>query len=302
MRDFAEEKEVGSMSLRDVIRPGASRGLEFVTLEDLIKRTGVGPKDALRFTLSEMLCNALDKEDAGLIKIELQVEGEFYRLTISDNGRRKLKNEEEVKLIFDFENKASSKRGILAVSRGYLGNALKCILGFVYSLAERRGLKPPPVIVRSGKREYTVTVKVDRIREKAEPEVRFREVEDDGFTAFTVKLPRDLGEDIESLEEVIRAASIVNPWRRITYNILGKKGTVGSVDNTRRIKKETFIQLYASDSFRTLFKDYRKAAPNAKFGEFISIFKDSPVETSSSKSSRSSTNFSIVSFRPSFWV
>ena len=260
------------MSLRDVIRPGASRGLEFVTLEDLIKRTGVGPKDALRFTLSEMLCNALDKEDAGLIKIELRVEGEFYRLTISDNGRRKLKNEEEVKLIFDFENKASSKRGILAVSRGYLGNALKCILGFVYSLAERRGLKPPPVIVRSGKREYTVTVKVDRIGEKAEPEVRSREVEDDGFTAFIVKLPKGIGEDIEALKEVVHATSMVNPSRRIIYNILGDKGTLGTAESFKPLKRVTSILWYTYKQFEALFKDYRKAKPEAKLSDFISMF------------------------------
>jgi len=135
---------------RDIMRSGTSRQLDLAILEEPLKKTSIDLRGALRFALSKMLYNALD-EDASLIEIELQSEGEFYRLTISDNGKRKLKNEEEVKLIFDFKNKTSWKRGILAVSRGYLRNSLKCILRFVYSLADLKGLEAPSAIVRSAR-------------------------------------------------------------------------------------------------------------------------------------------------------
>jgi len=259
--------------LREVIRPGLTRGLDFVIIDELRKRTGISPNQALKFALAELLCNALDKMDASEISVDLQVEDQFFVLSVSDNGSRKLTEKKEVSLIFDFQNKGSSKRGILMVSRGYLGNALKCILGYTYALAERKGLHPPPLIVRSGGREYIVTVKVDGIMEVAEPHVEEREREDDGLTTFIVKLPRGLGEDIEALKEVIHAASMVNPRRKIKYNILGDKGTLGSSEDFRPLEKQTAIQWYTYKQFEDLFRDFVKAKPEAKLREFISIFR-----------------------------
>jgi hypothetical protein len=43
--------------LRGVIRPGMRRGLDFVILEELRKRTGITPQEVLKFALAEMLCN-----------------------------------------------------------------------------------------------------------------------------------------------------------------------------------------------------------------------------------------------------
>jgi hypothetical protein len=48
------------LDLRDVVRPGPSRGLDFVKLDELSRRTGIEAKDALSFALSELLCNAPD--------------------------------------------------------------------------------------------------------------------------------------------------------------------------------------------------------------------------------------------------
>lgn len=44
------------VELRDLIRPGTTRGLDFVILEELRKRTGITPQEALKFALGEMLC------------------------------------------------------------------------------------------------------------------------------------------------------------------------------------------------------------------------------------------------------
>ena len=46
--------------LADVIRPGAGRGLDFVNLDELRKRTGITIGEVLKFAMSEMLCNSLD--------------------------------------------------------------------------------------------------------------------------------------------------------------------------------------------------------------------------------------------------
>lgn len=47
---------------------------------------------------------------------------------MKDNGSKRI-TLEELRLILDFTNKASSKRGFLRVSRSYLGNAMKCMFG-----------------------------------------------------------------------------------------------------------------------------------------------------------------------------
>ncbi|RLI43212.1 hypothetical protein DRO69_09515 [Candidatus Bathyarchaeota archaeon] len=258
--------------LRDIIRPGTTRGLDFVILEELRKRTGIVPREVLKFALSEMLCNALDKEDATEIKIDLQTDGEFYRLAVSDNGSKKL-TAQEVRMIFDFEKKASSKRGFLMVSRGYLGNALKCILGYSYALAESKGLKPPAILVKTANREYTVTLTVDRIREATKLRVVTKRRRDDCLTTFVVRFPKDLEQDLSVLKDVIFATSMVNPTRRITYNLLGEKGTLGSADSGKPLRRETSVLWYTQKQFLSLVKDFVKARPDTKLKEFISLFR-----------------------------
>ena len=63
------------LELKDVIRPGARRGLDFVTLDELRKRTGVSPDSVPKFALGETLSNALDK-DSTLIFVDAQSEGD----------------------------------------------------------------------------------------------------------------------------------------------------------------------------------------------------------------------------------
>jgi hypothetical protein len=48
--------------LADVIRPGTGRGLDFVNLDELRKRTGIIIEEVLKFAMSEMLCNSLDTD------------------------------------------------------------------------------------------------------------------------------------------------------------------------------------------------------------------------------------------------
>jgi len=199
--------------LADVIRSGTTRGLDFVNLEELRKRTGISPDSVLKFAVAEMLCNALDK-DSTEISVSVTVEGEFYVVTVADNGRKKL-TLDDLRLILNFENKASNKRGILRVSRGYLGNALKCIFGYSYALAEAKGLPPLPVIVESGPCKFEIRLKPDLLKEVIETEIETIERADDGVTVFTVRFPKQENLNIKSLEDVIYATCIVNPTRQI---------------------------------------------------------------------------------------
>ncbi|MGB9623095.1 MAG: hypothetical protein ACPL07_04540, partial [Candidatus Bathyarchaeia archaeon] len=179
----------------------------------------------------------------------------------------------EVRLIFDFERKASSKRGFLMVSRGYLGNALKCILGYSYALAESMGLDPPGIVMKTADREYTVTLRVDRVRETTKLEVAAKRRQDDGFTTFIVKFPKALGQDLSALKNIIFATSMVNPSRKISYNLFGEKATLGQVDSGKPLRRETSVLWYTEKQFLSLVKDFIKARPNTKLKEFIPLFR-----------------------------
>ena len=171
--------------LADLIRPGSRRGLDFVLLSDLRKRTGIPNSEILKFSVAEMLANALDT-DATEIHVEVKAVGKFDEVTVRDNGSKQIKLE-ELELVLDFDNKASSKRGFLRVSRGYLGNALKCLFGYSYALAEAMELPPPEILVRSHEAEYTIILKPDRVREVIDSDIVTRETEDTGFNSFTLR-------------------------------------------------------------------------------------------------------------------
>lgn len=263
------------VELRGVIRPGLTRGLDFVTIDELRKRTGVSPDAVLKFALGEMLCNALDK-DSTEIDVDVQVEGDFCRLEVGDNGRKKL-SLKEIKLILDFDLKASSKRGLLRVSRGYLGNALKSIFGYSYALAELRGLNPPDVVIKSGNREYRITLKPDRIKGIIKSEITTAKREDDGLITFIVKFPKDdvlLPGSGLVLRDLIFATSMVNPTRKITYNLFDvERGTLGSAQEGKAIRQETSVLWYTQKQFEVLYEDFLRARPETQLKEFIPLFR-----------------------------
>jgi hypothetical protein len=180
-------------------------------------------------------------------------------------------------LILDFESKASSKRGFLVASRGYLGNALKCVFGYSYALAEANGLNPPEIIVESGNYAYRIALKPDKMREVIDSEVSATEREDDGLTIFTVKFPKfDLQNSPSSpsvLKDLIFATSMVNPTRKITYNIFGEEGSLGSDEGGKPIRKETSVLWYTSRQFLALYKEFVKAMSEAKLKDFIPLFR-----------------------------
>ena len=258
-------------ALADIIRPGATRGLDFVVLDELRKRTGINPNHVLKFALAEMLCNALDK-DSTQISVVVTTEGEFFVLSISDNGSKKL-SLEDIQLILNFENKASSKRGLLRVSRGYLGNALKCIFGYSYALAENAGLTPQHITVESGEFAYKINLKPDRISEVIKSEIETVKRADDGLSVFTVRFPKHEDLNLSHLKDIILATSMVNPTRRITYDLFGERAALGFAENNKTIRQETSVLWYTQKQFTVLLEDFIRARPETQLKDFIALFR-----------------------------
>lgn len=260
-------------TLEDVIRPGTKCGLDFVILEELRKRTGIVPSEVLKFAMAEILCNALDT-DATVFNVNVEAEGNYVKLMIQDNGSQRL-TLKDIRLILNFENKASSKRGFLRVSRGYLGNALKCITGYSYALANDRGLMPPPLIIESGRNRYEVALNVDRVRETIKSTIQVSKRKDTTFTTFIVKLPNSELSSLATLKDIIFATSMVNPNRQINYSLFNEaKETLGNAeDNGAAIRQETSILWYTFKQFETLFNDYIRARPATQLKELIALFR-----------------------------
>jgi hypothetical protein len=255
-----------------IIRPGEGRGLDFVKLTELNKRTGVIAAGVLRFALSEMLANSLDT-DAKHIKISLSQCNDFYLLSVGDDGSKVLA-EADVRLLFDFANNASSKRGIYRVQRGALGNALKCIFGYSYSIAESLELVPRDILVRSHGVEYIVKLKPDRVREVIDSDIIIASVPDDGYNTFVVGYPNaSFTAFVEELVNLITSTSIINPTREVQYDILGNSGSLGEARQSEVLTGYTSVLWYREQEFTALFHDFLRANPRLTLAHFISMFK-----------------------------
>jgi hypothetical protein len=222
-------------SVADVIRSGVPSGLDFVGLDELRKHTGVSDTDDVpKFALSEMLANALDKEDAAEIRLDVSPLNGFVRVIVSDNGSKGL-SKADLERLLRFGEKPSSKRGLHMVSRGYLGNALQCVFGFTFALAEAANLPPRPIAVISGPTTFLVKLEVDRVGGTIRPRIREEErAPPHHFTAISVQFPRSGRADDEGLDsyardvlDLVAATSMVNPGRRIDYSIFGRRGAFG---------------------------------------------------------------------------
>ncbi len=255
-----------------IIRPGEGHGLDYVKLSELNKRTGVTPAGVPRFALSEMLANSLDTKAKHITITLTQGEG-FYHLSVGDDGE-KILVEDDVDLLFDFANTASSKRGIFRVQRGALGNALKCIFGYTYAIPESLGLAPHDVIVKSHGVEYKVKLKPDLVRDVIDKEVYFTIVPDDGCNEFSIAYPVSSSSlNVDELVDLVMAASIINPTREIRYDLLDKAGSIGEAIGAEVVSGSTSILWYRAEEHRALFTDFLRAQPILTLAHYISMFK-----------------------------
>jgi hypothetical protein len=272
------------VDLAALIRPGVSRGLDFVRLEALEKRTGVPPPGAVRFAMTELVFNALDKVDATEVGICLRKEPDPHGgkgvvvLRVGDNGSVKLAKR-DVELIANFDNEASAKRGLFRVSRGYLGNALKCVTGYSFALFEAARLTPHPVVFESHGYRYSLTLEPDWTRGRIGHTLDIEKIEDDGSTRLVVRFPDmpDLlpAKGYEELVEAVVATGLVNLGRRFVYEIFGTKGTMEPIPVERKARRvqESSVLWYREREFLALADDFRRAAPGTRLGAYVSLFR-----------------------------
>ena len=258
-------------SLINEVRKGLPRSLDFIEPEQLRLRTGTDLDHAINFAVREMLANGLDVKGSVKIRVSITSDKDFYTVTVTNDGETKL-TPKVIDQIFDFDNKASSNRGLMRLSRGRIGNALKCIFGFSYISAELKNLPIPSIIIESGASKFTITLSHDNVRMNS-PSIQISKRIDRG-TVISVKFPVQNYLDTKEIERTIEATALVNPTKKITYEFMGKETVYENIADGKDPIQETSALWYKLEEFTELFLDYAASCPDLTLKRFItSMFR-----------------------------
>jgi hypothetical protein len=194
--------------------------MDYVTLEGIENRTGVGEENLYGFILKELLDNALDFQETQSVKEQINEAKIQVTITKEDTGLRLLVrnsnnygrlpfSKDKLKSIFNFDISYSSKRNQHKINRGALGDAFKEILCIPYALALRNNTywKQPLImttVTNNTQRTFLVRLRIDRVNQTIHTEVdelKLREYEEEvNFTEIEVRLP--IIEDILELDKL----------------------------------------------------------------------------------------------------
>jgi hypothetical protein len=135
-----------------------SRASEYFDARQLSTLTGMPQDEFASVCLKELVDNALDAcETLGVppeVGIEVEMDDEHIRLTVSDNGPGI--PPEVVKKSLNYSIRVSDKAAYRSPTRGAQGNALKTIIGIPYALGSRE-----PLIVKAQGARHSIAPWVD---------------------------------------------------------------------------------------------------------------------------------------------
>lgn len=140
--------------------------MDYVSLEGIENRTGVGKENLYGFILKELLDNALDSHETqsskdqpkdAQVEVTITKEGTVLSIVVrnsNDYGKAPF-SKENLESIFNSNTFYSSKRNQYKINRGALGDAFKEILCIPYALAGKYNN------TLAWKQPLTITTKVD---------------------------------------------------------------------------------------------------------------------------------------------
>ena len=188
--------------------------MDYVTLEGIENRTGIGEENLYGFILKELLDNALDfieteSPKEAKVKVTILKEDSVLRIIVhnSNNSGKPSFSKGKLDSIFNFDTFYSSKRNQYKISRGALGDAFKELLCVPYALAQKYGIdwKQPLTIttaIDKIQQTFLVSLIVDRISQTISTKIEElkREGPESNFTEIELRLP--VVEDILSLDRL----------------------------------------------------------------------------------------------------
>ena len=124
--------------------------MDYISLNNIIKRIGIDKKHAIAFIVKELLDNAVDyvetfgrnSDSDPVIRFEITNKKPIISNTNLQSKRNSF-NLDKLNSIFAFDSTFSSKANIYKITKGYMGDALKEVLCIPYALArdlEKNGM------------------------------------------------------------------------------------------------------------------------------------------------------------------
>jgi hypothetical protein len=210
--------------------------MDYVTLEGIENRTGVGEENLYGFIQKELLDNASDfieMESAKEAKVKVTIlkEDAVLRIIVRNTNSSDTPSFSKDKLesIFNFDTFYSSKRNQYKLNRGALGDAFKEILCVPYALARKYGIdwKQPLTITTAIDKvllqTFVVSLTVDRIKQTIHTEIqelKGKEEAESNFTEIEVRLPviEDVL-DLDRLNNFLINYTTINTHIDFTFNL-----------------------------------------------------------------------------------
>jgi hypothetical protein len=210
--------------------------MDYVTLEGIENRTGVGEENLYGFIQKELLDNASDfieMESAKEAKVKVTIlkEDAVLRIIVRNTNSSDTPSFSKDKLesIFNFDTFYSSKRNQYKLNRGALGDAFKEILCVPYALARKYGIdwKQPLTITTAMDKvllqTFVVSLTVDRIKQTIHTEIqelKGKEEAESNFTEIEVRLPviEDVL-DLDRLNNFLINYTTINTHIDFTFNL-----------------------------------------------------------------------------------
>src|SRR5208283_2494293 len=212
-----------------------------------------------------------------------------YQLSVSDDGSKKFTKEDLLKIL-DYDHASSSKRGLFTKRPGCKGNASKAKFTLSCVLAEEAGVAPPPIIIKSGPKQFSFTLSRNILRQKIDYDLKEEDRDDDGFTTLEVIFAQKNLDSItailirSSLYRMISGVHLFAPWLTIDYEIPGTISTLKASANKLRDQKEkTSALFYTQVQLRKLLLEYVLTTPKLKYKKlcnelFRDFSKEAPLE------------------------
>ena len=210
--------------------------MDYVTIEGIENRTGVGEENLYLFILKELLDNASDfteMESAKEAKVKVTIlkEDALLRIIVRNTNSSDTPpfSKDKLESIFNFDTFYSSKRNQYRLNRGALGDAFKEILCVPYALARKYGIdwKQPLKITTEKDRTllqtFVVSLIVDRIKQTIHSEiqeVKGKEQAESNFTEIEVRIPviENLL-DLDRLNDFLINYATINTHIDFTFNL-----------------------------------------------------------------------------------
>jgi hypothetical protein len=231
--------------------------------------TGCGRGDWVRFIVTELVFNALDKKDVNNVTVDVHHEDGQTIVSVKDDGEPQF-TKGMLEKVINFYSAPSSKRGLKRITRGIRGNALQSCAGISYTSWDNDG-RPKYTFEVRGDAHYLVHI----AHEGNAPKNAFQSTGKNPRRRETELIFRLQGGKgtYHSPETDVQTIQILNQHARIVYREDGhEKPSVlmnSALNTPLPVVSPPSIWYYSVDEFRHLISEWEGGTVTS----FVSVFK-----------------------------